>query len=34
MTTTLLLAMLFATETPPEVARFLDSFVESFENLE
>jgi ketosteroid isomerase-like protein len=30
----LLFAMLSTVETPPDVARFLDSFVESFENLE
>src|SRR5262245_8573128 len=34
MTPLLLLAMLSAIETPKDVARFLDSFVESFENLE
>jgi ketosteroid isomerase-like protein len=34
MATMLMLAMLSLVETPPEVARFLDSFVESFENLE
>ncbi len=34
MAPVLLLVMLATIETPPEVARFLDSFVESFENLE
>ncbi len=37
MTSLLLVALLqtlAAVETPPEVARFLDSFVESFQNLE
>src|SRR5574342_376323 len=34
MTSTLLLLALSSAATPPEVARFLDSFVESFENLE
>jgi ketosteroid isomerase-like protein len=34
MTPLLLLAMLSRIETPPDVARFLDSFVEAFENLD
>jgi ketosteroid isomerase-like protein len=34
MTSILLLLALSSIETPPEVARFLDAFVESFENLE
>lgn len=34
MTSTLLLLALSSAATPPEVARFVDSFVESFENLE
>jgi ketosteroid isomerase-like protein len=34
MVTMVLLAFLSFTETPPEVARFLDSFIDSFNNLE
>jgi hypothetical protein len=34
MATMLMCAMLLLAEAPPEVATFLDSFVESFENLE
>ena len=34
MATMLLLSFLSFVETPPEVARFLDSFIDSFNNLE